>query len=113
MDERELRLEQIRSDRETNERIVDLQARRHVAVLAVGMTTGAGASAAAALGQVAPVPAVGVVAASAVLVLSQVRAFGVLRRQLERGRQEAREAIERLIESEVESDVDEASQAEP
>jgi hypothetical protein len=83
-------LEQIRSDRETNERIVDLKARRHVAVLAVAMTTGAGASAAAALGQVPTLPAGGVTTASAIGVLSQIRAFDVLRHQLERGRRQAR-----------------------
>lgn len=112
VDERALRLEQIRSDRETNERIVDLQARRHVAVLAVGMTTGAGASAAEVLGQVPTSPAMAVATPSAMLVLSQVRSFGVLQRPLERGRQEARLAIERLIEAEVQSD-DDAAEAEP
>jgi thymidine phosphorylase len=77
------------------------------------MTTGAGATGAAALGHAAAAPALVVAAASGLLVISQVRALGALDRKLEQGRENAREAVETLIGLEVEQDADETPEDHP
>lgn len=111
VDEKTLRLEQILLDVRTNEMLVDLQARRHVAAFAVGLTAGTGAVAAAAGGHLDSTAALSVASGAGALVASQLRALGRQRAYLEAGRQKAREAIETLITSEVEPDVDAPSEA--
>lgn len=104
-------MELIRLDIQTNEKAVDLLARRHVAVLVVAMTMGATGLLAVAIGQTGAVPATVVAVTAATIVGTQVRAFGKLAEKLEEGRTKATRAIERFIAQEVEADVDETSEA--
>lgn len=113
MDLQGLKLEEVRIDLQTNERMVDLLARRHLAVMAVALTTAAGALAALMLGQGSPGAAAALVALSALVLATQLRALGRLARQLEQGRLVAKRAIERLKAEEVEPDVDAPPEARP
>lgn len=106
MDRATLLLEEVRIDLQTNERMVDLLARRHLAVMAVALTTAAGALAALMLGQASPWAAAALLLVAAGVLATQLRALGQLARQLEPGRIEAKQAIERLKAQEVEKDVD-------
>ena len=111
MDERALRLEQIRIDLQVAERTADIQARRHVAVLAVGLTTSATTLGTAVLGLAPSAPAAVVTVGGAALVVSQVRSLVQLVETLEDSRTKAHLAIERLIQMEVEDDDDASAEA--
>lgn len=113
MDERALRLEQVRLEVRTNERLVDLQARRHVAAFAVGLTAGTGALAALVAGQLPALAAGGLIVGAGALVATQLRALGRLRPRLEAGERKANAAIETLMTPEVEPHVDGADEAQP
>lgn len=102
MDERALRLEQIRIDFQASQQVVELQSRRHMAVFAVAATTTATALATAAFGHAAPAPAFIIAATGTVVMGGQLRELGRLAIRIDEGRRKARIAIERLMDQEEE-----------
>lgn len=106
MDRSSLVLEQIRLQVQTNERMVDLLARRFLAVFTMAFATGASAVGAAMLAQVPWLPATLVAVITGFTASTQVRGLTHLATQLERGRAAAHAAIERLKETEDEHGLD-------
>ena len=100
-------------DLRTSEHLVDLQARRHVAVFAIGLTTALGSSGGVVLGQLRVLEGGLVIALAGFLVLTQLRALGRLARDLREARDAAQAAVTKLIASEVERDVDAPAEAQP
>jgi hypothetical protein len=101
-----LRLQQIHLDLDAVGKTVDLKARRHVAVLAAGLTTVAGAIGAATIGQTAASAGMVVTAGGAAVVATQTKALGELGAQIGEARDQGRQSIERLISREDEALVD-------
>lgn len=98
MDLAELRVAIIHAGLESTWRLVDLQARRHVAVLAVALASAVTATLAGLAAEVAPTAIAVVVGALLGLALLQIRALGRLARLL---RESHREAVRRLQETEA------------
>ncbi|HEV8358869.1 MAG TPA: hypothetical protein VGR28_00285 [Candidatus Thermoplasmatota archaeon] len=106
MDPHELRLEKIRITLRTSEHLIELQARRHVAVLAVAITVGA-SSVVAGAAQPSTITATSTVAASMLLV--SLTQFWGLRKLTMQRRADGRDAlteVDSLIAEEDEADVD-------
>lgn len=102
-----LRLEKVRNTLQTAHVMAQVQTHRHVAILAVALTVAGGAALGGIGGQVSVLTSAFGVLGSAILLLSQVRALGIVSSKLQRASDEANEAIDRLMVSGGETDVDE------
>lgn len=92
-----LRVERLRQRLEEARFAIELQSRRHVAVLAVGLTLGGGAAVSGLAGHVDARAAALAGVASAAIVLAQVRALARLARRWERENEVAGEVMETLM----------------
>lgn len=113
MDRAELQVAVIQTSLDTTARIVDLQARRHVAVLAVALAAAVSAILAGLAAQVPIEAAVAIATGLGAVAATQVRALGRLIRLLRRSSAEAvrdlRE-VKTLISQEGETGVDDPAQ---
>lgn len=107
-----LRLERIRQAAEATHRVVDLETRRHVAVLVVALTVAGSALVGGVAGQLPPVAAVLAFGTSGPLVVVQVRELRWLAEQDWHVSLAAVAAIDKLIGDQDERDADDEARDE-
>lgn len=106
MDWTALRVKRIDQRLEEARFAIELQARRHVAVLAVALTLGGGALYSGLAGQVAPDVAGAAASIALLAVAVQIKALGTLGRDWKRESQSAAKAMETLMDSQGDSEDD-------